>query len=126
MEMVCVELAMHLNPLPGEGSEGADQALVFLSIPSLLVGRKEGLILEWRVSESQRCVSGVDFGSFSIHFIKSLFFPSRSTLSQFYLPASLAHSMLGRTCALAELCWAGSLLDRHIGMGGWPEDRKLG
>lgn len=50
---------MHLNPLPGEGSEEADQALVFLSIPSLLVGRKEGLILEWRVSESLRGVAPV-------------------------------------------------------------------
>ncbi|CAN0048979.1 unnamed protein product [Bubo scandiacus] len=52
--MVCVELAMHLNPLSGEGSKGADQASVVLNIPSLLVGRKEGLILEWRVSESLR------------------------------------------------------------------------
>lgn len=46
MEMVCVELAMHLNSFPGESSEGAHQAPVFLSIPRLLVGRKEGLTLE--------------------------------------------------------------------------------
>lgn len=58
MEMVCVEFAMHLNPLPREGSEGADQApVVFLSIPSLLVGRKEGLIMEWRVPESLKDVA---------------------------------------------------------------------
>lgn len=49
--MVCVELAMHLNSLPGESSEGAHQAPVFLSIPRLLVGRKEGLTLEQRVSD---------------------------------------------------------------------------
>lgn len=55
--MVCVELAMHLNPLSGEGTEGADQAPVFLSIPSLLLGRQEGLILEWRVPESLRGVA---------------------------------------------------------------------
>lgn len=46
MEMVCVELALHLNSLPGESSEGAHQAPVLLSIPRLLVGRKEGLTLE--------------------------------------------------------------------------------
>ena len=48
---------MHLNPLSGEGSEGADRAPVFLSIPSLLVSRREGLILERRVSESLRGVA---------------------------------------------------------------------
>lgn len=83
MEMVCVELAMHLNSLPGESSEGAHQAPVFLSIPRLLAGRKEGLTLEQRVSESQSCGSSVDFGSFSIHSIKSMFFLITSALSLF-------------------------------------------
>lgn len=99
MEMVCVELAMHLNPLPGEGSEGADQALVFLSIPSILVGRKEGLILEWRVSESHRDAAPVwTLGAFPFIPLN----PCSSLLDllclSFVSPACLAHSMLGGMC----------------------------
>lgn len=75
-----MELAMHLNSLPGESSEGAHQAPVLLSMPQ---GRKEGLTDPGVKRQSQSCGSSVDFGSFSIHSIKSMFFLTRSAVSLF-------------------------------------------
>lgn len=110
--MVCVELAMHLNPLPGEGSEAADQAPVLLSILSLPVGRMEGLILEWRVLESLRGVAPVwTLGASPFIPLNPCFFPLDPLCLSFVSPASLAHSMFG------GMCWAfssGSLLHWHI------------
>lgn len=118
-----MELAMHLNPLSGEASEGANQALVFLSIPSLLVRRKEGSILDWRVSESLRGVAPLwTLGA-------PLFIPLNPCFSPLDLLClsfvSHQHPLLtacSAGCVLAELCWAftsGSPLHWHIGMGGW-------
>lgn len=97
--MVCAELAMHLNPLSGEGSEGTDQAPVFLSIPSLLVGRKEGLILEWRVSESLRAVALVwTLGASPFISLNPCFSPVDPFCLSFVSPAPLALSRLGGMC----------------------------
>lgn len=40
MEMVCVDLAMHLNSLPGESSEGAHQATSVPEHPQASGGQK--------------------------------------------------------------------------------------
>lgn len=99
MEMVCVDLEMHLNPLPGEGPEGADPALVFLSIPSLLVGRKEEPILQWRVSESLRGVALVwTLGAPPSIPLNPCFSPLDLLCLSFVSPASLAQGILGRMC----------------------------
>ena len=129
--MVCVELAMHLNPLPGEGSEGSDQAPVFLSIPSLLVGRKEGLILEWRVSESLRGAAPVwTLGASPFIPLNPCFSPLDPLCLSFVSPASLAHSMLGGMCisgaVLGVQVWISVALAQRCGRVARGEEAWLG